>query len=488
MPSYTRHITNVIKVFEMKNIITQVFAVLVLAICSQHSFAKSHIENISGAWLGTMNIPQGPSLRIGIEVFKKADGTWGGNIASLDQGARYMLVSNVMVEKGIFTLEMAAAPISVVGKIAHNFKVINAKFNQGDSAFDLVLNKVTKLPEIPRAQTPKGSASYIEQEVSYKNSHDNTWLSGTITIPNGSKQHPAVMLVAGSGPNHRDSYHAGHRTFKVLADHLTKQGYVVLRSDKRGVYKSAGDFEEATLSDLVLDTQAAVQYLKSHKRVDSKKIILIGHSEGSLVSIMTAEQENVQGLVSLAGPGMSVLDILLLQDQTEPAAKGATKSETDMLLNFSQRFYQIVLSTPSAKLRKQKIVDLYDSLVGDEAEVVAKWVNKNNGTLSITSAQSHAFYQFLQQNPLPYWNEYKGKALILNGDKDSQVPATENVIGIVSAATNKQATVESEVFIGLNHLFQPAKTGSVDEYKDIEETIDEQVLSKITTWLTVNFN
>ncbi|MEW6981292.1 alpha/beta hydrolase family protein [Colwelliaceae bacterium 6471] len=472
----------------MKNIISRVFALLVLAICSQHSFAKPQIDNISGAWLGTMNIPEGPSLRIGIEVFKKADGKWGGNIASLDQGARYMLVSNVKVENATFTLEMAGAPVSVVGKINNSFNVINAKFNQGDSAFDLELNKVPELPEILRAQTPKDSVSYIEQEVSYKNSHDNTWLSGTITIPNDSKQHPAVMLVAGSGPNHRDSYHAGHRTFKVLADHLTKQGYVVLRSDKRGVFKSGGDFEDATLNDLVLDTQAAVQYLKSHKQVDSKNIILIGHSEGSLVSVMTAEHENVQGLVSLAGPGMSVLDILLLQDQTEPAAKGATKTETDMLLNFSQRFYHIVLSTPSAKLRKQKVVKLYETLAGDEAEVVAKWVNKNNGTLSIASAESDAFYQFLQQNPLPYWNKYKGKALILNGDKDSQVPAKENVIGIVDAITSQQATIESEVFEGLNHLFQPAKTGSVDEYKEIEKTIDEQVLSRISTWLTVNFN
>jgi alpha/beta superfamily hydrolase len=472
----------------MKNIMSRVIVVLVLVACSQNVFAKSQMEDIRGAWLGTMNIPEGPSLRIGIEVFEKADGNWGGNIASLDQGARYMMVSVVSIENDVFTLQMAGAPVSVVGKISNNNKVISAKFNQGDSVFDLKLNKVSALPEIERPQTPKNTTEYIEQEVRYENSNDNVWLSGTLTRPNDTNKHPAVMLVAGSGPNHRDSYHAGHRTFKVLADYLTKLGYIVLRSDKRGVYKSSGNYENGTLNDFMLDTQAAVQYLKSHKRVDPNNIILIGHSEGSLVSIMVSEHEKIQGLVSLAGPGMSVLDILLLQDQTEPAAKGATKAETDILLNFSQRFYSMILNTSSSILREQKSVELYESLQGYEAEVIGKWVNKNNGTLSLASAKSDSFYEFLQQNPLPYWNKFQGKALILNGDKDSQVPAKENMKGIVNAITAKGSSVESEVFIGLNHLFQPAKTGSVNEYKEIKQTIDTQVLAKISIWLQHNFN
>ncbi len=466
----------------------KVIVVLVLAVCSQSVFAEHQMQDIRGAWLGTMNIPEGPSLRIGVEVFKKADGNWGGNIASLDQGARYMMVSGVGIENDIFTLQMAGAPVSIVGKVSNNNKVITAKFNQGDSVFDLELNKVSALPEIERPQTPKNTTGYIEQEARYKSSHDNIWLSGTLTLPNDSNKHPAVMLVAGSGPNHRDSYHAGHRTFKVLADHLTKLGYIVLRSDKRGVYKSSGSYQDAKLNDLTLDTQAAIQYLRSHKRVDPNNIILIGHSEGSLVSIMASENEKVQGLVSLAGPGMSVLDILLLQDQTEPAAKGATKAETDMLLKFSQHFYAMVLNTPSAEVRKQKVTDLYANLKGEEAKVINKWVDKNNGTLSIRSAESDSFYEFLQQDPLPYWNKFKGKALILNGDKDSQVPAKENVTGIVNAITAEGSSIESEIFTGLNHLFQPAKTGAVNEYKDISQTIDPQVLAKISIWLEHNFN
>jgi len=472
----------------MKKLINQAGFIVIMALFSQVVMAKMTIENIEGAWLGTMNIPEGPSLRIGIEVFKKADNKWGGNIASLDQQARYMLVSSVSLDNGIFRLQLANAPVDVVGTVGQSGNTIDAKFNQGNSSFDLKLEKVAQLPEIDRKQTPKDTANYIQQEVSYKNSNDGTWLSGTLTLPKGTQKHPAIMLVAGSGPNHRDSYHAGHRTFKVLADHFTQLGYVVLRSDKRGVYKSSGDFEDASLDNLVLDTQSAIHFLKSHQRVDANNIVLIGHSEGSLVSIMTAQKEVVQGIVSLAGPGMSVLDILLLQDQTEPAAKGATQAETDVLLTFSQRFYDMVLSTPSADMRKKKAIELYEGLVGNEAEVVGKWVNKNSGTLSIASAESDAFYAFLQQSSIPYWGQYSGKALVLNGDKDSQVPAQQNVEGIVNAVNGETTKVESHIFEGLNHLFQPAITGSVDEYRNIEQTIDEQVLSVVSNWLNKNFS
>ena len=55
-----------IKVIKMKMLMNKVFAVLVLAICSQTVFAKSQMEDVRGAWLGTMNIPEGPSLRIAI--------------------------------------------------------------------------------------------------------------------------------------------------------------------------------------------------------------------------------------------------------------------------------------------------------------------------------------------------------------------------------------------------------------------------------------
>ena len=108
---------------------------------------------------------------------------------------------------------------------------------------------------------------YRESEVRIHNTLDDVWLAGTLTAPSDDKPHPAVLLIAGSGPNQRDSWFAGHRPFKVLADYLTRRGYVVLRTDKRGVYKSSGDFQNATIADFVRDSSGRRPIPSSMTRV-----------------------------------------------------------------------------------------------------------------------------------------------------------------------------------------------------------------------------
>jgi hypothetical protein len=40
---------------------------------------------------------------------------------------------------------------------------------------------------------------------------------------------------------------------------------------------------------------------------------------------------------------------------------------------------------------------------------------------------------------------------------------------------------------GLNHLFQPATTGSPDEYATIEQTFDREALEIVAAWIVERF-
>ena len=74
--------------------------------------------------------------------------------------------------------------------------------------------------------------------------------------------------------------------------------------------------------------------------------------------------------------------------------------------------------------------------------------------------------------------------LALDGSKDTQVPAWQNLPAIraaLEAAGNKH--FEAIEMPGLNHLFQTAKTGAVSEYSSIEETMSPAVLEKVATWI-----
>ena len=74
--------------------------------------------------------------------------------------------------------------------------------------------------------------------------------------------------------------------------------------------------------------------------------------------------------------------------------------------------------------------------------------------------------------------------LALNGTKDLQVDANQNLSAIeaVKSSTGNDITViELE---GLNHLFQPATTGSIAEYAQIEITFDYDTLVLMGNWIS----
>jgi uncharacterized protein len=453
-----------------------------LCLFSSVALGQVTLPELKGAWLGTLQIPDGPTLRVGVEIFEKADGRWGGNVASLDQGVRYMLVSGLEVSGDTVTVQLAGAPVSISGTFDRDARTITGMFTQEGKGIPLALESVAGLPEIRRPQTPGGDLPYRESEVRIHNTPDDVWLAGTLTTPLGDQAHPAILLIAGSGPNQRDSWFAGHRPFKVLADYLTRRGYVVLRTDKRGVNKSSGDFGKATIADFVRDNRAAIRFLQHDARVDPKRVAVVGHSEGSMVAAMLGKTEKLSAIVSMAGPGMSVLDTLLLQDQSEPAAKGASEAETLVLLAFSTRFYQTVLNTRDPMQRKKKLQALYDNLSADEATIVNKW-NDRSGTLNVDNAASDSFFHFLQDDPATSWRKISVPVLVLQGEKDSQVSAKESVSAILDALKDDPEPVESRTFAGLNHRFQTAKTGSTDEYAEIDESISPLVLSAIAQWL-----
>jgi pimeloyl-ACP methyl ester carboxylesterase len=89
-----------------------------------------------------------------------------------------------------------------------------------------------------------------------------------------------------------------------ISDALRAKNIAVLRYDKRGVGQSTSSRTEAefTFDDMVADAAALIRLLKSDTRFS--KVIVAGHSEGSLVGIMASQLENVDGFISLAGLGL----------------------------------------------------------------------------------------------------------------------------------------------------------------------------------------
>ena len=167
--------------------------------------------------------------------------------------------------------------------------------------------------------------NFREENVTIKGEFD---LGATITIPEkaGDKM-PAIVLVAGTGNGDRDgnikSKKFNMNIYKDLAHFFAKLGFVTIRYDKRGVGESKGSHIETSFNDLVEDVIRNAKYLKDLDCVD--KVILCGHSEGSILVAVANERYAVDGLIQIAGAGMCIRKALEFQNYLVSQEAKATK-------------------------------------------------------------------------------------------------------------------------------------------------------------------
>ena len=111
----------------------------------------------------------------------------------------------------------------------------------------------------------------------------------------------------------------------VLAEHLTRQGFAVLRYDKRGVGLTGGALHPgSTTDDYAADALAEVRFLQQQPNVDPARVGIVGHSEGGIIATMVAAQapDDVRFIVMLAGTGLPGIEVKSLQDAATRRADG----------------------------------------------------------------------------------------------------------------------------------------------------------------------
>jgi alpha-beta hydrolase superfamily lysophospholipase len=155
---------------------------------------------------------------------------------------------------------------------------------------------------------------YREKEVTVKG---RVTLKGTLCFPETiTEKNPAVLILPGTGKldrNGKVNAKLDLKLYRQLADFMAAAGFISLRYDKRGVGESEGDYYAAGLWDLVDDARACVNFLKSLPEVDSEKVLVLGHSEGSILATAVGAREKVAGLILLAGAVQCIEDALKRQ-------------------------------------------------------------------------------------------------------------------------------------------------------------------------------
>ncbi len=399
----------------------------VLALAATQNFG----QQISGPWTGQLDLGA-QKLTIVLHFDKDASGKDVCTMDSPDQSAKGIPATLNFISADSVNIAVPSIGMTYAGKL--NEGELKGSFSQ--MGMKLPLDMKPGEVKHNRPQHPVEPYPYQTKEITFQNEAANARFAGTLVYPEGYKEGdkvPVLIMVTGSGAENRDEEVFDHKPFLVIADYLARHGVASLRFDDRGVGKSTGSMEGATTKDFAEDALAGIEMLRGLKQFS--KVGVLGHSEGGSVAFMLGAKQKVDFIISMAGVG----------------AKGDTA-----LTAQANRTYEL-MGVPM-----QVNVAQYRAQV---AQLNSPWLN-----------------YFLDYDPIPDIQGTRCPVLAINGDKDVQVVSSLNLKGIEKALSKNKKNLLKE-YPGLNHLFQHCTTGLPTEYAGIEETISEEVLGDIATWI-----
>ncbi|OIQ30706.1 MAG: alpha/beta hydrolase [Bacteroidetes bacterium MedPE-SWsnd-G2] len=277
----------------------------------------------------------------------------------------------------------------------------------------------------------------------------NDIVDGSLLQLEGTTPTKLVIIIAGSGPTDRDGNQnfMKNNSLKKLAIGLTNKTTATFRYDKRSVklIKTNKTKEKILFDDFIEDAKTIVSHFIT--KMPFKKIIVVGHSQGSLIG-MLASQSNVDGFISIAGPGRTI-DKLIID--------------------------QVGIAAPDLK---------------DQAIATFKHLETGETTTdyppelaSIFNAEVQPFIiNWMQYNPAEELSKLQIPCLAINGSKDLQTNEEE-----LNQLVSKSPNTEKLVITNMNHVFVTIEGGDLENSKSYNNTqlpISEDMLQIINEFIS----
>lgn len=305
----------------------------------------------------------------------------------------------------------------------------NASFQKGALVLRLSLNSSNQIiglllqpakgPGNNPANTVINDPSITETSFTHKTMWGN--ISGTLAVPkNTDVKMPVVLIIPGSGPTDRNGNNPmgiNGNSYLLLAKELAKNGIASLRYDKRNIGQTLTPAKEKEMrfDDNTDDAIALINLLHGDARFS--KIIVLGHSEGSLVGMLASEEQPVAAFISVDGAGSRADEILTEQMKSQPA--------------YIANGFKTILDS----LKKGKYTDMVDPALYPIARL---------------SIQPYIL-SWLVNDPVTEIKKLRIPILIIQGTTDLQVNVSE-------AGKLKKAKSDAELYIipNMNHIMKDA--------------------------------
>ncbi len=270
-------------------------------------------------------------------------------------------------------------------------------------------------------------------------------LPGTLTHPKNSKK--LIIWIHGSGNVDRNGNQAGLNVganyIQQFREAINKNGIAFFSYDKRTANSKNYQFLSGIqFDDLVNDTKMVIQYFKNNKKFD--EIILVGHSQGSLIGMLASKEVNKY--ISLSGPGEAIDQTIIKQVSAQSPALGETAK------------------AHVKELKETGTIKKVDPFL------VALFAKPNHPFLS----------NWFQYNPAKEISKVTIPTLIINGNSDLQVK--EEDANKLKAA---KPDAELKIIDKMNHVLKTVNNTSENQssYASPDFPISEELIKTITEFV-----
>ncbi len=292
----------------------------------------------------------------------------------------------------------------------------------------------------------------FSQNYSVKNLSITKHVDGTLLLPEKNPDNTLVIIIPGSGPIDRDGNQNLQKSnaIKKLAEGLSSRNLATFRFDKRVVKQiRSGNIDPNTkFDDFVIDGVDIVRFFSDSNQFD--KIYLIGHSQGSLVGMLTARETAISGFISLAGAGNSI-DVVIVE-QIKQMAPGLAETSANIF----------------ARIAEGELVEDYPPALA-----------------SVFNTELQPFIaNWMQYDPKDIIALLSIPILIVNGTKDLQVSLEEASL-LHQANKNSQL----EVIENMNHILVNIEGDRLENSKSYNEPkrpLSSSLIESLITFIKAN--
>ncbi len=343
---------------------------------------------------------------------------------------------------------------------------------------------------------------------------------------------PGILLVPGSGPvdmNETGGYlridnktgsliYPDARPFHDIAQYLSERGFAVLQYDKRAIGANITFLDDSvwgtvTVDELIQDAQKALDVLLKQPEVDSQKITLVGHSEGTTIvpRIAINNPDKVDNIVLIGTLAQSLLEIGKHQIMT-PVHYAQEVLDTDhdglislqnaskdlvfksligdiypLLTQFNSAYRNETLDRNESKYDVNK-----DTLININDELKPILQNKFQSMSVVTSGERCD----AMKGPCPIWvnSQYSltpnldiidkvptdTSILILQGENDTDTPLEQAFLLQQKLTELKHPDHTLITYSDLGHLFYPSSIWMTT----LGGPIESKVLEDLFEWLS----